>query len=113
MDNTIAAPNLIGQGVEHLRQQDPKNLEAIEKYAKEFEGVFVSLLTKEMRNTVEEGGLFGTEASDSFGSLFELYIGQHLAESQPLGIANVFLQQYENQGKPGESTGTNLNEKIQ
>ncbi|MEM9410768.1 MAG: rod-binding protein [Planctomycetota bacterium] len=114
MDSITNTPNFIGQGIEQLSQSgEPRDIEAIERTAAEFEGVFISLLTKEMRNSLPEGGLFGSEASDTFGSLFDLYIGQHLAESQPLGIANVFLQQYENQNSSPQLAGQNINEKIQ
>ena len=64
--------------------------EKIEKVASEFESVFLSMMLKEMRNTLdqEEGGLFGGEGSDSFGGMFDLFMGQHLATTQPLGIAD-------------------------
>lgn len=61
-----------------------------EKVGKEFESVFLSLLLKEMRNTLDtgEGGLFGGEQSDTFGGMFDQFMGQHLSESSPLGIAD-------------------------
>jgi len=64
--------------------------EQIEHVANEFESVFLSMMLKEMRNTLDqkEGGLFGGEGSDSFGGMFDLFMGQHLAASQPLGIAD-------------------------
>lgn len=62
----------------------------IDKMANEFESVFVSLMLKEMRNTLDdgEGGMFGGEGSDTFGGMFDMFMGQHLAESSPLGIAD-------------------------
>ncbi len=63
--------------------------ERIEKVASEFESVFLSLLLKEMRNTLdqENGGLFGGEGSDTFGGMFDMFMGQHLADASPLGIS--------------------------
>lgn len=51
----------------------------------EFEAVFMSMMVKQLRETLE-GGFFGEEKSDTFGAMFDMYLGQHLAESQPLGI---------------------------
>lgn len=64
--------------------------EKLDSAAKEFESVFLSMMLKEMRNTLDQkdGGLFGKEGSDTFGGMFDMFMGQHLAESQPLGIAD-------------------------
>ena len=66
------------------------NAKEAEKMGKEFESVFVSMLLKEMRNTLDqgEGGLFGSEQSDTFGGMFDQFMGEHLADSSPLGIAD-------------------------
>ena len=63
---------------------------AIEKAANEFESVFLSLMLKEMRNTLDsdEGGLFGGDGSDTYGGMFDMFMGQHLSESRPLGIGD-------------------------
>jgi flagellar protein FlgJ len=47
-------------------------------------------MLKEMRNTLdqENGGLFAGEGSDTYGGMFDMYMSQHLAKSQPLGIGN-------------------------
>lgn len=62
--------------------------DAMQKAASDFESVFVSLMLKEMRNTLdsENGGLFAGEGSDTFGSMFDMFMGQHIAASKPLGI---------------------------
>ena len=64
--------------------------EKIEQAASEFESVFLSLLLKEMRNTLdqENGGLFGGEGSDTLGGMFDMFMGKHLAEASPLGISD-------------------------
>lgn len=69
-----------------------------ESVGKEFESVFVSLLLKEMRNTLDtgEGGLFGSEQSDTFGGMFDQFMGQHLAEASPLGIADAIKSYLKN-----------------
>ena len=57
--------------------------------AAEFDSIFTSLLLKEMRQTIGDGGLFGNDNSDVLGGLFDLYIGQHIATSTNLGIGNL------------------------
>ena len=83
---SLSTPELEMQ-VEELKSATAKRAESV---GQEFESVFVSLLLKEMRNTLDtgEGGLFGSEQSDTFGGMFDQFMGQHLAEASPLGIAN-------------------------
>lgn len=55
--------------------------------AREFESVFVSMLLKEMRQSLE-GGLFPGDSSDTLGGLFDMMMGQHIADSTGgLGLA--------------------------
>lgn len=83
---------LLSQGSEQQR---------IDGAAQEFESVFLSLLLKEMRNTLDtkDGGLFGSEETDSFGGMFDMFMGQHLAEAQPLGIADAIKTYFDNSPK--------------
>ena len=80
------SPANFAERMEKLQSMDA---EQAQKLGKEFESVFVSLLLKEMRNTLDqgEGGLFGSEQSDTFGGMFDQFMGTHLADSSPLGIA--------------------------
>lgn len=57
--------------------------------AAEFEGLLTSLMLKEMRQTVGGDGLFSGESSDVYGGLFDLYLGQHIAQNGGLGIARM------------------------
>lgn len=62
--------------------------------AKEFEATFLSMLLKEMRQTLEpEGGFFAGDTGDVQGGLFDLYLGRHLAEVGGIGMANSLIQQ--------------------
>lgn len=84
----------------------------IESVGTEFESVFLSMLIKEMRNSLDEGegGLFAGEGSDTYGSMFDLFIGKHMAESKPLGIGELLLEQYRQSASaaqdPESSIGT-------
>lgn len=72
----------------------------VDTVASEFEGLFMSLLLKEMRSSLGEGGLFGGDSSDTYGGMFDLFLGQQLAQTKPLGIGQVLMQQYRAHANP-------------
>ena len=94
-------PSLL-QNAQHLQTSAPTSAastpEQVESVGEEFESLFLSLLLKEMRTSDEEG-LFGDESSDSYGGLFDMFMGQHLASQSPLGIQKMMAEQYEKMGK--------------
>ena len=59
-------------------------LEAKKAAFKEFEGIFVSMLIKELRKGTE---LFAGDSTDSLGVLFDQHIGKEIGESGGIGIA--------------------------
>ena len=73
-------PHLVNQNLESpsLSSRD---------VAQEMEGLFTTLLLKQMRQAGGEEGLFAGESSDTLGGMFDLYLGQHIAESGGLGLA--------------------------
>lgn len=73
--------------------------------ATHFEGVFMSMMLKEMRATLSDG-LFGKEASDTFGALFDMHMGQHLAEQGGIGIREMVAAEYKKQSV-NDNKGTN------
>lgn len=60
---------------------------AIDAVAGGFESMFVSLVLKQMRQTLEPDTMFGQDQSDVLGGLFDFTMGQHLGKSGSLGIA--------------------------
>ncbi len=110
-------PNLIGSGIEKYaagnsaaKDFESSGMESrIASIGKEFEGVFLSLMLKEMRNTLEGGGFFGEETSDTYGGMFDMFVGQDLAESSPLGIADMLTENYAKSQSP---TLSSLNESV-
>lgn len=62
---------------------------SIAKVAKDFESMFVSIVLKEMRQTLGEGGLFGNDTGDINGGLFDMFMGKHLVESGGFGVAKM------------------------
>jgi Rod binding domain-containing protein len=77
----------LGQG------QTPAQIESV---ATQFESVFMSLLAKELRESTE-GGLFPGESSDTLGGMFDLYMGQHMAEGGGIGIKQMLVSRYQAQ----------------
>jgi Rod binding domain-containing protein len=78
--------------IEGLSDPHETDAQASEQMAVEFESVFVSLLLKEMRQTLNGDGLFQGDSSDSYGGLFDLYMGQHLAQAGGIGIGQLITQ---------------------
>lgn len=56
--------------------------------AREFEGLLTSMLLKQMRQTVSGEGLFPGDASDTYGGMFDMYLGDFIARSGGLGLAD-------------------------
>src|SRR5262245_7826100 len=78
------------QAVAAQRRDDPKAVAAV---AQGFEGMFASLLIKQMRQTLEPTSLFGQDTGDVLGGLFDLFLGQHMAQAGGLGIGQMVKQQ--------------------
>lgn len=57
----------------------------------DFESIFYAMIVKELRSTLSEG-LFSGESTDSYGALFDQFMGQHLAEAQPLGVGKLIAR---------------------
>lgn len=61
--------------------------------ARQVEGLFASLLLKEMRGHDREGGLFGGDSSDVLGGMFDQYMGQAVADAGGLGLRDYLVAQ--------------------
>lgn len=62
--------------------------------AREAETMFLSLLLKEMRQSLDaEESLFAGDKGDVYGGLFDFLMSRHLAENGGLGLATVWTQQ--------------------
>ena len=69
--------------------------------AEEMEATFLSMLLKEMRQTLEpDGGLFPGDSGDVQGGLFDLYMSKHLADGGGVGLASALVRQMEAAGAP-------------
>ena len=71
--------------------------------AQGFESVFLSMLLKEMRQTLEPGSLFGKDNGDVYGGMFDQFMSQHLAQGKGMGLAQALLKQLEPKAAHGAS----------
>jgi len=53
----------------------------------------MSIMLKQIRETLEPGSFFGSDSADVYGGLFDLYMGQHLAQAGGVGIAAMIKRQ--------------------
>jgi flagellar protein FlgJ len=65
----------------------------LDETVQQVEGLFLGMLLKEMRNTLEDGSLFGGDSSDVYGGLFDLMLSQNLSDGSPLGLSQVLQSQ--------------------
>jgi Rod binding domain-containing protein len=63
--------------------------------AQGLEGMFLSFLVKEMRQTLGPDGLFGKDGGDVWGGMFDQFMAQHLSQAGGFGLANALKQQLE------------------
>ncbi len=90
LGNLIPISSPVAQKADALAARfDAADGVARHQLAVEFESVFVSLLLKEMRQTLNEDSFFAGDQSDTYGGLFDLFMGQHLAQSGALGISQM------------------------
>ncbi len=73
----------------------PASADQNARVAEDFEGVFASLLLKEMRKTLEPGTLFGEDSGDVYGGLFDMYLGQQMTQSGGFGLAKMVRESME------------------
>ncbi|MEQ9408595.1 MAG: rod-binding protein [Fuerstiella sp.] len=71
------------------RTQDGSE-EELQKVAKQFESVFVSMMLKSMRESMSKD-MFEGDSSDTFGGLFDSFLGEHIAEHGGFGLAEMVL----------------------
>jgi Rod binding domain-containing protein len=87
VDMPVTPPHGTPQSLLPLtRSADPRSPEAV---GVKFESMFLSQILKEMRETLEPDGLFGEDHGDVYGGLFDLFLGQHLAQAGGLGLARI------------------------
>lgn len=60
--------------------------------SRDFDSILTSMLVKELRSTLDDG-LFAVDKTDSLGAIFDIYMGQALAQSGGLGLGDAIVSQ--------------------
>jgi peptidoglycan hydrolase FlgJ len=82
---------------------DGQHNPSLKDAAQGFESVFLSMLLKEMRQTLEPGSLFGNDSSDIYGGLFDQLMAQHLVQGKGMGLAHALIKELEPKATHGAS----------
>lgn len=70
--------------------KDSEKSEKVRKVIEEFEGVFMSMMIKQLRETDNGEGFFPGDHSDTYGGMFDMFMGQHLARGSRTGLEALF-----------------------
>jgi Rod binding domain-containing protein len=84
---------LAGTGFLALNAAAKVTAAQVKQTAQDFESLLLGDLLKQMRQTLEPGGLFGKDSGDVFGGLFDLFLSKHLADAGGLGLADYVERQ--------------------
>ena len=61
-----------------------------EKAIKDFESLFLSMMIKELRQTNSGEGLFPGDTSDTYGGMFDMFLGKELSKGKGIGLESIF-----------------------
>ncbi|CPR21071.1 flagellar assembly peptidoglycan hydrolase FlgJ [Brenneria goodwinii] len=91
LDQSSAAYDV--QSLNGLRREAAQNSpEALNKVAKQVEGLFVNMMLKSMRNTLPQDGLLSSDQTRMYTSMYDQQISQNLS-SKGLGLADMMVKQ--------------------
>jgi hypothetical protein len=61
--------------------------------ARQFESLLVSMMLKQMRQSSSEEGMFPGDKSDTYGGMFDMFMGDHIAATGTFGIKELLASQ--------------------
>ncbi len=94
MDISTASIYTDFQGLARLRRSArERSPEALRESARQFEGLFIQMMLKSMRQTLAGDGLFDSEQVRFFQGMFDQQVSLDLAQRGGLGLAEVLYRQ--------------------
>ncbi|MEI6521223.1 MAG: rod-binding protein [bacterium] len=94
MNNIEALPIDITTAASSINKKSTQDDKALKKACGEFEAYFVASMLKEMRRSVPEDGFFKkSEGEKIFQEMLDGQYAAKIAESKPLGIADLMYRQ--------------------
>ncbi len=85
-DNPVYPLQVTGAQKQELEQKK------LEKTAKELEGVFVSMVLKQMQATVPKDELFNNDTTQMFTEMLNDEFGKLIAKGHSMGLANAIMR---------------------
>lgn len=81
------------RGLSSLKEKVKGNTpEAMREAAKQFEGLFINMMLKSMRNATPDSGLLNNQAQKTYTSMYDQQISQNLA-NRGIGLADMMVKQ--------------------
>jgi flagellar protein FlgJ len=77
--------------LKYSTKNDPEN--ALKAAAKEMEGLFVQMMLKSMRDAGFKDGLFNSQQTDMFTSMYDQQLSRDIAAQGGIGLAEVMFRQ--------------------
>ncbi len=90
---------LDAQSVGKLRLQAKQNPDAaLKAVARQFEGIFMNMLLKSMREATPQDGVFDSEQGKLYTQLFDQQLAQKLSTGKGIGLADMMVKQLTRSG---------------
>ena len=77
--------------MKHLAKQDPE--QALQQVAKQFEGVFLQMMLKSMRDASFGNPIFDNDNSELYRDMFDKQIALNMSEQKGIGLAEALVRQ--------------------
>ncbi len=94
------------QSLNDLKSKTGKDPQAnLRPVARQVEGMFVQMMLKSMREALPKDGLFGSDQTRLYTSMYDQQIAQQMTAGKGLGLADMMVKQMAaGQGQPSEET---------
>jgi len=95
--------------------RDPANDAAIKKSAQQFEALFLQMMLKSMRDATPKGGLFDSQATETFEQMYDQQIVMAMSERGSTGLAQMiedFIRRSQGTGETNNGEKFSLDGKI-
>lgn len=90
---------LDAQSVDKLRLQAKRDPDAaLKSVVQQFEGIFLGMMLKSMREATPQEGLFDSEQSKLYTQLFDQQLAQKMASGKGIGLADMMVKQLSRSG---------------
>lgn len=96
VSQTVTQSALDFQGLGQLRGQAAQDgNKAIRETAQQFESMFIDMMMKSMRESVEKSELNASSAEDTFQGMFDKEVAHQMAKRGTVGIADMLVRDHE------------------